>query len=102
METQNKILEITKDRVQLPFNFDIEKLSQEAKILCHEDFVYYNVIQLRGPAHIVDSSLPFPPPAKDYADGSWTKWLNTNSLEKSVYLKSIVEKFTKKHKSNFS
>ncbi|WP_375240657.1 aspartyl/asparaginyl beta-hydroxylase domain-containing protein [Polaribacter sp.] len=95
METQNKILEITKDRVQLPFNFDIEKLSQEAKILCHEDFVYYNVIQLRGPAHIVDSSLPFPPPAKDYADGSWTKWLNTNSLEKSVYLKSIVEKFQK-------
>lgn len=98
METQNKILEITKDRVQLPFNFDIEKLSQEAKILCHEDFVYYNVIQLRGPAHIVDSSLPFPPPAKDYADGSWTKWLNTNSLEKSVYLKSIVEKFQKNTK----
>lgn len=98
METQNKILEITKDRVQLPFNFDIEKLSQEAKILCHEDFVYYNVIQLRGPAHIVDSSLPFPPPAKDYADGSWTKWLNTKSLEKSVYLKSIVEKFQKNTK----
>ncbi|SHN05993.1 aspartyl/asparaginyl beta-hydroxylase domain-containing protein [Polaribacter sp. KT 15] len=86
---------INNDRVQLPFNFDTEKLTQETKILCHEDFVYYNVIQLRGPAHIVDSSLPFPPPAKDYADGSWTKWLNTNSLEKSVYLKSIVEKFQK-------
>lgn len=83
------------DRVQLSLTFNTEKLIQEAKKLCNENFVYYNVIQLRAPAHIVDSSIPFPPPAKDYADGSWTKWLNTDSLEKSPYLKSIIEKFQK-------
>ncbi|GAB7257534.1 aspartyl/asparaginyl beta-hydroxylase domain-containing protein [uncultured Polaribacter sp.] len=86
---------INNDRVLLPLTFNTEKLIQEAKKLCNENFVYYNVIQLRAPAHIVDSSIPFPTPAKDYADGSWTKWLNTDSLEKSPYLKSIIEKFQK-------
>ncbi|WP_298883855.1 aspartyl/asparaginyl beta-hydroxylase domain-containing protein [uncultured Polaribacter sp.] len=93
-ETKKYQIDI-KDRVQLPFKFNVTKMLTEAKALATEQFEYYKVIQLRAPAHLVDTSLPFPPPAKDYADGSWTKWLNTNSLEKSPYLKSIIEKFQK-------
>ena len=93
-ETKTYQIDI-KDRVQLPFKFNVTKMLTETKALATEQFEYYKVIQLRAPAHLVDTSLPFPPPAKDYADGSWTKWLNTNSLEKSPYLKSIIEKFQK-------
>ena len=41
------------------------------------DFVYYDVLPLTAPAHLVDPSLPPPPPAVDYADGTWTRWLRT-------------------------
>ena len=85
-----------KDRIQLPLKFDVQKLQEETKTLATEQFEYYNVIQLRAPAHLVDTSLPFPPPAEDYADGSWTDWLNTSELEKSPYLKSIIETFQEK------
>ncbi|WP_439127327.1 aspartyl/asparaginyl beta-hydroxylase domain-containing protein [Polaribacter sp.] len=86
------------NRIQLPLNFDVQKLQEETKVLALEQFEYYKVIQLRAPAHLVDSSLPFPPPATDYADGSWTDWLNTPDLEKSPYLKSIVTSFQEKTK----
>jgi len=85
-----------KDRIQLPFHFDVKKLQKEVNILAKGQFEYYKVIQLRSPAHLVDTSLPFPPPAEDYADGSWTDWLNTAALEKAPYLKSIIEMFQEK------
>ena len=50
----------------------------ECDALTSKEFEYYNVIPLRSPAHTVDPSLPFPPPATDYADGSWTNWLNNS------------------------
>ena len=87
-----------KDRIQLPFIYNSDKLLKEAKSLAAEQFVYYKVIQLKAPAHFVDTSLPFPPPAEDYADGSWTNWLNTPELEKSPYLKSIITTFSENTK----
>lgn len=84
---------IYRDRVKLPFIFDTQKMLQEFETLQLNSFEYYNVIPLRSPAHLVDSTTPFPPPAEDYADGSWCDWLNTNALERSPYLKSIIEKF---------
>ncbi|KGL63666.1 aspartyl/asparaginyl beta-hydroxylase domain-containing protein [Polaribacter sp. Hel1_85] len=84
-----------KDRIQLPFSFDIPKMLAETKALALEEFEYYKVIQLRAPAHLVDTTLPFPPPADDYADGSWTNWLETAALLKSPYIKSIIDTFQK-------
>ncbi|MGQ3679089.1 aspartyl/asparaginyl beta-hydroxylase domain-containing protein [Tenacibaculum discolor] len=81
------------DRIKLPFNFDTTKMLEEAKALQLDNFEYYDVIALRSPAHLVDTSLPFPPPAEDYADGSWTDWLDTNALKKSPYLTSVIDFF---------
>ncbi|MFK7748939.1 MAG: aspartyl beta-hydroxylase, partial [Kordia sp.] len=81
------------DRVKLPFTFDSEKMLTEFEALKLNQFEYYNVIPLRAPAHTVDTSLPFPPPADDYADGSWCDWLDTNYLEASPYLNSVVDTF---------
>lgn len=90
METKKQF----KDRIQLPFIFDVEKMLAEVQALKQEHYEYYKVIPLRAPAHLVDTSLPFPPPAGDYADGSWTEWMNTAALEKSCYLKSIINVFS--------
>jgi hypothetical protein len=73
----------------LPFNFNVEEMKAEIKVFCLNNFGYYNVIPLRAPGHIVDTSLSFSPPAKDYADGSWTDWLNTKDLLKSPYLLNL-------------
>ncbi|MGH1386891.1 aspartyl/asparaginyl beta-hydroxylase domain-containing protein [Kordia sp.] len=81
------------DRVKLPFQFDAEKMLAEFEALKLNQFEYYNVIPLRAPAHTVDTSLPFPPPADDYADGSWCDWLDTNYLEESPYLQSVIDTF---------
>ena len=81
------------DAIKLPMTFDVEKLTQEVEGVGLNEFMYYDVLPLRSPAHLVDSSIPFPPPADDYADGSWCDWMNTPSLERSPYLKSIVEMF---------
>lgn len=81
------------DSIKLPLTFDVEKMTNEIQAMNLNNFVYYNVLPLRSPAHLVDSSIPFPPPAQDYADGSWCDWLNTKELENSPYLKSIVEMF---------
>ncbi|AUP80737.1 aspartyl/asparaginyl beta-hydroxylase domain-containing protein [Flavivirga eckloniae] len=83
------------DRIKLPFTFDIAKMLEECEALKLGQFEYYNVIPLRSPEHIVDPSLPFPPPADDYADGSWTDWLDTPELKKSPYLMSVVDYFRK-------
>lgn len=81
------------DRIQLPFNFDVEKMRAEVLALSNKDFNYYDVIPLRAPAHQIDPSLPFPPPADDYADGSWTDWLDSKAMKDSPYLASIVDTF---------
>jgi len=67
----------------------------ECEVLTLDQFEYYKVIPLRSPAHIVDPSLPFPPPAEDYADGSWTDWLDTQQLKKFPYLMSVIDHFRK-------
>ncbi|MGJ8745791.1 aspartyl/asparaginyl beta-hydroxylase domain-containing protein [Polaribacter sp.] len=94
IENNNAVSE-KKDRIQLPFYFNVDKILTEIKALETTNFEYYNVIQLRAPAHLVDTSLPFPPPAEDYADGSWTDWLDTDAQKKSPYIKSIVDTFQK-------
>jgi hypothetical protein len=81
------------DRVKLPFTFDAEKMLAEFEALKLQQFEYYNVIPLRAPAHTVDTSLPFPPPADDYADGSWCDWMDTDYLESSPYLNSVIHTF---------
>ena len=81
------------DRVKLPLTFDVAKMQADLQELAQQQFVYYKVIQLRAPAHLVDTSVPFPPPADDYADGTWTDWLDTSALKNSPYLLSIVDKF---------
>ena len=83
----------TKDRIKLPLTFDADKMLAEFEALKLNNFEYYNVIPLRAPAHTVDSSIPMPPPAADYADGSWCDWLDTEHLETSAYLKSVVDTF---------
>lgn len=83
----------TPDRIKLPFTYDVEKMRQEYLEMNLRPFIYYSVVPLRSPAHLVDRTLPPPPPAEDYADGSWTDWMNTQDLEMSAYIKSIVESF---------
>lgn len=94
--TQNiKSMMDTEDRIKLPFSFDAKKMVSEFEALECGYFEYYNVIPLRAPSHIVNPTLPFPPPAEDYADGSWTDWSDTGDLKKSSYLMSIVDTFRK-------
>jgi hypothetical protein len=81
------------DRILLPISFDAERMRQEVHALKLGDYVYYNVLPLRAPAHMVDPSLAPPPVADDYADGSWTEWLDTPALEASRYLSSVVDTF---------
>lgn len=83
----------TKDRIKLPFTFDTAKMLEEFNQLQFGQFEYYNVIPLRAPAHEVDTTLPFPPPAMDYADGSWTDWMDTPALNTSPYFQSIINTF---------
>lgn len=90
METKRQF----KDRIKLPFSFDVDKMLTELQALKQMNYEYYNVIPLRSPAHLVDTSLPFPPPANDYADGSWTEWMNTPILKELPYIQSIVNKFS--------
>lgn len=81
------------DAIKLPLNFDVDKMVAEVENIGLNKFLYYDVLPLRSPAHLIDPSIPFPPPADDYADGSWCDWLNTKDLENSPYLKSIVQMF---------
>jgi hypothetical protein len=57
------------------------------------DFIYYDVLPLRSPAYLVDPTKPSPPPVDDYADGSWTEWLDTKMLSESPYLLSVIDTF---------
>lgn len=81
------------DSIRLPFNFDVAKMAAEIETLRPDNFNYYDVMPLRAPAFKVDPSIPMPPPAEDYADGTWTDWLDTSSLTNSPYLSSVVDTF---------
>lgn len=85
--------EAVSDQIQLPLFFDVAKMQEDIENLNLNGFIYYDSLPLRAPAHMVDPSLPIPPPAADFADGSWTDWLETSALKKSPYLTSIVEGF---------
>jgi hypothetical protein len=91
-------LDKVKDRIKLPFIYDVNRMIEDIQKMKLGHFVYYDVMPLRGPAHVVDSSIPFPPPADDYADGSWCDWLDTPALRNSPYLNEIVDFFKDKTK----
>lgn len=84
-----------RDRIKLPFAYDANQLKEDLKNINRSEYEYYKVIPLRAPAHLVDTSLPFPPPADNYADGSWTDWMDTPSLEKVPYIASIIKELEK-------
>ena len=84
---------LSKDRIKLPMHFDANKMTEEIRSLNLTQFIYYDVLPLRSPAHFVDTSLPIPPPADDYADGSRIDWLDTPQLAQSPYLTSVVDTF---------
>lgn len=81
------------DRVKLRFRFDVDRMLADLKPMNLEPFIHYNVLPLRAPAHLVDSSIPRPPPAADYADGSWADWLDTPALKAAPYLTEVVDTF---------
>ena len=81
------------DRVLLPISFDGKRILEEVEALNLPNFIEYNVVPLRSPAYLVDSSIPRPPPAADYADGSWTEWLDTPALKASPYMSEVVDTF---------
>ncbi len=91
-ESQNQTAQDL-DRIKLPITFDVDKIKAEIEALNLKEYIYYDAMPLRAPAHQIDPSRPFPPPADDYADGSWTDWLNASELDNSPYLKSMVEQF---------
>ncbi|MDG1804661.1 aspartyl/asparaginyl beta-hydroxylase domain-containing protein [Flavicella sp.] len=87
---------LSEDRVRLPFSFDAAKLAYDFESLKLNSFEYYKVITLRAPAFEVDDSVSMPPVVEDYADGTWTEWLDTDALKKSSYLNEVID-FFKKH-----
>ncbi len=93
MNQHTQDVELSKDRIKLPMTFDVAKLQAEVKTISQSEFVYYKVIQLRAPAFMVDTSIPQPPPTGDFADGSWTDWLDTKALKDSPYLSSVIDTF---------
>lgn len=86
-------IDLSKDRVRIAQSFDIAKMQKEVKKLNFQTFLYYDVIPLRSPAYMVDPSFPIPLPVDDYADGSWTEWLDTKALNESPYLQHVVDFF---------
>jgi hypothetical protein len=84
---------IAADRICLPLDFDAARMLTEVEALKLRDFIYCDVQMLRSPAHLVDPSIPSPPAVDDYADGSWTEWLDTEMLEKSPCLLGVVDTF---------
>jgi len=87
MQTQSK------DRIRLPLDFDAAAMREEIEAMRLGDFIYYDVLPLRAPAHLVDPSIAPPPPADDYADGCWTDWLDTRALQEAAYLSQVVDTF---------
>lgn len=80
-------------RALLPMQFDAARMRDEVHSLGLGEFVYYDVRPLRGPAHEIDPSIAPPPPADDYADGSWTDWLDTPAFARCAYLQQVIDTF---------
>lgn len=93
MKTTSKQEIIKGDRIKLPYQFDVAKMTAEMQAIRKKGFEYYDAIPLRAPAHEVDSSVPFPPPADDYADGSWTQWMDTSYLKECPYIANLIKYF---------
>lgn len=81
------------DRIRLPLDFDAAAMREEIEAMHLRDFIYYDVLPLRAPAHLVDPTIAPPPAADDYADGSWTDWLDTQALKEAAYLSEVVDTF---------
>lgn len=81
------------DRVKLSLEFDAARMLTDVRRMNLPPFVYYNVMPLRAPAHLVDPSAPMPAAADDFADGSWSDWLDTNALKSAPYLTEVVDTF---------
>ena len=81
------------DRIRLPLEFDAGDLAADVDALGLDDFIYYDVMPLRAPAHLVDPARPKPDHSEDYADGSWADWLDTAALDRSPNLGALVETF---------
>ncbi|NNF00919.1 MAG: aspartyl beta-hydroxylase [Pyrinomonadaceae bacterium] len=79
--------------VKLPLNFETDRMREEINSIDFGDFVYYDVMPLRTFAHLVDPAIAPPPAPDDYADGTWTEWLDTPPLKKSPYLTKVVDTF---------
>jgi hypothetical protein len=43
------------DRIQLPLNFDVDRMQEEVHALDLDSFIEYNVLPLRSPAYLVES-----------------------------------------------
>jgi hypothetical protein len=80
------------DRIQLPMHFDADRMREDVAALNLRDFVYYDVMPLTAPAHLLDPTVA-PPPAANYADGSWAQWRGTSALDSSAYLSEVVDSF---------
>ena len=76
------------DRIRLPLDFDAAAMLEEIEAMHLRDFIYYDVLPLRAPAHLVDPSRPAPPPTDD---GSWTDWLDTPALKGATYLSEVID-----------
>lgn len=84
---------LARDRIKLAQAFDAARMLRDVEAMGLADFVYYDVLPLRCPAHLLDPGLPAPPPSDDYADGSWAEWRDTALLQESAYLRSVVDHF---------
>lgn len=100
MPFSKKPANTTTDRIKLPMQFNTSRIARELGEINLDQYTIYNMVPLRAPAHNVDPSIPVPPPTKDYADGSWTKWLNMPILDQSPYLSSVVDTFGEQTKVN--
>lgn len=81
------------DRIRLPMHFEVAAMREEIEAMCLRDFIYYDVLPLRAPAYTVDTSIPPPAPSDNYADGTWTDWLDTRALKEARYLSQVVDTF---------
>lgn len=82
------------DRIKLPISFDAGLLLKDIQEMQLKPFIYYDVIPLRNPSHLIDPSIPQPPPSDDYADGSWCNWKNSQALCKSPNLMRVMDFFS--------
>ena len=88
------------DRIKLAPSFDAAEMAKEIRNLDLSNFTYYDVVPLKAPSHELDRSLPIPPPADDYADGSWTEWSHNSILEKLPTVKALISYFEEHAKVN--